>query len=102
MAQQLEPHFQFPGRPGGPVNEKFNTQPATGRKHAERQHHPYRCPELRHDAVVDDLSFDPDVDASDIIVENRDGEVLLAGHGPAIRPLVRVRSCLRGGAGGLG
>jgi len=31
------------------------------------------------DAVVDDLTFDPDVDASDITVENRDGEVVLAG-----------------------
>ena len=35
------------------------------------------------DAVVDDLSFDPDVDASDITVENRDGEVVLAGSVPS-------------------
>jgi osmotically-inducible protein OsmY len=30
-------------------------------------------------AVIDDLTFDPDVDASHITVENRDGEVVLAG-----------------------
>ena len=35
------------------------------------------------EAVVDDLSFDPDVDASDITVENRDGEVVLAGSVPS-------------------
>ena len=35
------------------------------------------------DAVVDDLTFDPDVDASDITVENRDGEVVLAGSVPS-------------------
>ena len=34
------------------------------------------------DAVVDDLSFDPDVDASHITVEDRDGEVVLAGSVP--------------------
>jgi osmotically-inducible protein OsmY len=32
------------------------------------------------DAVVDDLTFDPDVDASGITVEDRDGEVVLAGR----------------------
>jgi len=37
------------------------------------------------DAVVDDLSFDPDVDASDITVEDRDGEVVLAGSVPSHR-----------------
>jgi hypothetical protein len=31
------------------------------------------------DAVVDDLTFDPDVGASGITVEDRDGEVVLAG-----------------------
>jgi osmotically-inducible protein OsmY len=31
------------------------------------------------DAVVDDLTFNPDVDASDITVKDRDGEVVLAG-----------------------
>ena len=35
------------------------------------------------DAVVDDLTFDPDVDASDITVEGRDGEVVLAGSVPS-------------------
>ena len=34
------------------------------------------------DAVMDDLTFDPDVDASDITVEYRDGEVVLAGSVP--------------------
>jgi osmotically-inducible protein OsmY len=34
-------------------------------------------------AVIDDLTFDPDVDASDITVENRDGEVVLAGSVPS-------------------
>ena len=35
------------------------------------------------DAVVDDLTFDPDVDASGITVEDRDGEVVLAGSVPS-------------------
>jgi osmotically-inducible protein OsmY len=35
------------------------------------------------DAVVDDLTFDPDVDASDITVKDRDGEVVLAGSVPS-------------------
>jgi osmotically-inducible protein OsmY len=35
------------------------------------------------DAVVDDLSFDPDVDASHITVEDRDGEVVLTGSVPS-------------------
>ena len=34
-------------------------------------------------AVIDDLTFDPDVDASDITVEDRDGEVVLAGSVPS-------------------
>ena len=34
-------------------------------------------------AVIDDLAFDPDVDASDITVENRDGEVVLGGSVPS-------------------
>ena len=33
-------------------------------------------------AVIDDLTFDPDVDASDITVEDRDGEVALAASVP--------------------
>jgi osmotically-inducible protein OsmY len=32
-------------------------------------------------AVIDDLTFDRDVDASDITVENRDGDVVLSGSG---------------------
>jgi osmotically-inducible protein OsmY len=35
------------------------------------------------EAVVDDLIFDPDVDASDITVEDRDGDVVLAGSVPS-------------------
>jgi hypothetical protein len=35
------------------------------------------------DAVIDDLTFDPDVDASDIIVEHSDGEVVLEGSVPS-------------------
>jgi osmotically-inducible protein OsmY len=35
------------------------------------------------DVVVDDLTFDPDVDASDITVGDRDGEVVLAGSVPS-------------------
>ena len=34
-------------------------------------------------AVIDDLTFDPDVDASGITVENRKGEVVLAGSVPS-------------------
>ncbi len=34
-------------------------------------------------AVIDDLTFDPDVDASDITVEDRNGEVVLAGSVPS-------------------
>jgi osmotically-inducible protein OsmY len=33
-------------------------------------------------AVIDDLTFAPDVDASDITVEDRDGEVGLAASVP--------------------
>ena len=35
------------------------------------------------DAVVDDLTFDPDVDASGITVEDRDGDVVLTGSVPS-------------------
>ena len=34
-------------------------------------------------AVIDDLTFDPDVDATDIAVEDRDGEVVLTGSVPS-------------------
>ena len=40
-----------------------------------------RCNDIRA-AVIDDLTFDAVVDASDITVENRDGEVALAGSVP--------------------
>jgi len=36
-------------------------------------------------AVIDDLTFDPDVDPSGITVEDRDGEVVLAGSVPSYR-----------------
>jgi osmotically-inducible protein OsmY len=36
-------------------------------------------------AVIDDLTFDPDVDASGITVEDRNGEVVLAGSVPSYR-----------------
>lgn len=35
------------------------------------------------DAVMDDLTFDPDVDASHITVGDRDGEVVLSGSVPS-------------------
>jgi len=35
------------------------------------------------DAVVDDLTFDPDVDASGITVEDGDGDVVLTGSVPS-------------------
>jgi len=35
------------------------------------------------DMIVDDLTFDPDVDASDITAENRDGNVVLTGNVPS-------------------
>src|SRR5215469_15154328 len=35
------------------------------------------------DAVVDDLTFDPDVDASGILVEDGDGDVELTGSVPS-------------------
>ena len=34
-------------------------------------------------AIIDDLTFDPDVDASGITVEERNGEVVLAGSVPS-------------------
>ena len=36
-------------------------------------------------AVIDDLTFDPDVDASDIRVEETDGDVVLTGSVPSYR-----------------
>jgi osmotically-inducible protein OsmY len=46
-------------------------------------------------AVTDDLTFDPDVDASDITVENRDGEVVLAGSVPAYPQYLQAAAVAR-------
>jgi osmotically-inducible protein OsmY len=46
-------------------------------------------------AVTDDLTFDPDVDASDITVENRDGEVVLAGSVPSYPQYLQVAAVAR-------
>jgi osmotically-inducible protein OsmY len=46
-------------------------------------------------AVTDDLAFDPDVDASDITVENRDGEVVLAGSVPSYPQYLQVAAVAR-------
>jgi osmotically-inducible protein OsmY len=43
------------------------------------------------DAVVDDLTFDPDVDASDITVEDRDGEVVLAVSVRTVTDDIQIR-----------
>jgi osmotically-inducible protein OsmY len=41
-------------------------------------------------AVKDDLTFDPDVDARDITVEDRDGEVVLRGSVPSYPQYVQA------------
>ncbi len=41
-------------------------------------------------AVIDDLTFDPDVDASDIRVEEMDGEVVLTGSVPSYPQYVQA------------
>jgi len=73
----------IPGRPGGLEDEKFKI--LNGPRPSRRWPADYPVIGMDEemskisDAVVDDLTFDPDVDASDITVENRDGEVVLAG-----------------------
>ena len=41
-------------------------------------------------AVIDDLTFDPDVDASDIRVEELDGDVVLTGSVPSYPQYVQA------------
>ena len=41
-------------------------------------------------AVIDDLTFDPDVDESDITVEYRDGDVVLTGSVPSYLQYVKA------------
>jgi osmotically-inducible protein OsmY len=50
-------------------------------------------------AVTDDLTFDPDVDASDITVENRDGEVELTGSVPSYPQYLQAAAVARRVAG---
>jgi osmotically-inducible protein OsmY len=50
-------------------------------------------------AVTDDLTFDPDVDASGITVENRDGEVVLAGSVPSYPQYIEAAAVARRVAG---
>jgi osmotically-inducible protein OsmY len=50
-------------------------------------------------AVIDDLTFDPDVDASDITVENRDGDVVLSGSVPSYPQYVEAAAVARRVAG---
>ena len=73
----------IPGRRGGLADEKFQYPADRGRAGGGRQSTAVTGMDEEmgkiSDAVVDDLTFDPDVDASDITVENRDGEVVLAG-----------------------
>src|SRR5580693_2786562 len=48
-------------------------------------------------AVTDDLTFDPDVDASAITVENRDGEVVLAGSVPSYPQYLQAAAAAQNG-----
>jgi osmotically-inducible protein OsmY len=50
-------------------------------------------------AVIDDLIFDPDVNASHITVENRDGEVVLAGSVPSYSQYLEAAAVARRVAG---
>jgi osmotically-inducible protein OsmY len=50
-------------------------------------------------AVIDDLTFDPDVDASDITVENREGDVVLSGSVPSYPQYVEAAAVARRVAG---
>jgi len=48
---------------------------------------------------IDDLTFDPDVDASDITVENRDGDVMLACSMPSYPQYIEAAAVARRVAG---
>lgn len=50
-------------------------------------------------AVTDDLTFNPDIDASDITVENREGEVVLAGSVPSYPQYIQAAAVARRVAG---
>jgi osmotically-inducible protein OsmY len=49
--------------------------------------------------VTDDLTFDPDVDASGITVEDRDGEVILSGSVPSYPQYIEAVAVARRVAG---
>jgi osmotically-inducible protein OsmY len=46
-------------------------------------------------AVLDDLTFDPDVEAAGITVEDRDGEVVLAGSVPSYPQYIEAGAVAR-------
>jgi osmotically-inducible protein OsmY len=46
-------------------------------------------------AIIDDLTFDPDVDESGITVEDRDGDVVLAGSVPSYPQYVEAAAVAR-------
>jgi osmotically-inducible protein OsmY len=50
-------------------------------------------------AVIDDLTFDPDVDASGIRVEEMDGEVVLTGNVPSYPQYVQAAAVAARAAG---
>ena len=50
-------------------------------------------------AVTDDLTFAPDVDASGITVENRDGDVVLSGRVPSYPQYIEAAAVARCVAG---
>ena len=50
-------------------------------------------------AVTDDLTFDPDVDAAHITVENQDGDVVLAGTVPSYPQYLQATAVARRVAG---
>jgi osmotically-inducible protein OsmY len=49
--------------------------------------------------ITDDLTFDPDIDASGITVESRDGEVVLAGTVPSYPQYLEASAVARRVAG---
>jgi len=50
-------------------------------------------------AVIDDLTFDPDVGASDIRVEEMDGDVVLTGSVPSYPQYVQAAAVAAHSAG---